>query len=201
MASTTKKIVTGIRLSLYSIICIPHLLVFFFHKNRKTVIVDTHRWIKVYGLNYGSTIGFIYLLSYYPEFRNLFYYRVGFIHNFLKILCPKMSSLYIVTPEVGEGLFIQHGFATVIAAASIGKNCWINQQVTVGFTSETDCPVIGDNVTISAGAKVLGGITIGNNSIVGANAVVVKNVPENCVVIGVPAYIIKRNGVKVKEAL
>ncbi len=112
-----------------------------------------------------------------------------------------MSSLYIVTPQVGEGLFIQHGFATVIAAASIGKNCWINQQVTIGFTSETDCPVIGDNVTISAGAKVLGGITIGNNSIVGANAVVVKNVPENCVVIGVPAYIIKRNGVKVKEAL
>lgn len=196
-----KKILTTTKLIFYTILCIPHLLVYFLHKQGRIVRIDAKRWLELYGIPYRGSIGFIYLLSHYKEFRNLFYHRVGPIHNLLNILCPKMSSLFIVTTSIGEGLFIQHGFATVIAAASVGRNCWINQQVTIGFTSNTDCPVIGDNVTISAGAKVLGGIKIGDNSIVGANAVVVKNVPENCVVIGVPAYIIKRNGVKVKEQL
>ncbi|MEO0490941.1 MAG: serine acetyltransferase, partial [Cyanobacteria bacterium J06659_2] len=62
-------------------------------------------------------------------------------------------------------------------------------------------PWIGDNVRITAGAKVIGGVKIGNNVTVGANAVVVKNVPDDCVVVGVPAYIVRRNGVKVKEEL
>jgi serine O-acetyltransferase len=162
---------------------------------------DTRRWIDVYKLHYGISSGFIFLLSHYPEFRNLFYYRAGSVSVLLNILCRKMASLYITTETVGEGLFIQHGFATVIAAHSIGKNCWINQQVTIGFSNTNDCPVIADNVTINAGAKVIGGISIGENSVIGANAVVVKNVPANCVVVGVPAYIIKRNGIKVKEEL
>jgi serine O-acetyltransferase len=196
-----KKILTTCRLFIYTILCIPHLLVYFMHGKRKVVRIDARRWLDLYQIPYNNTMGFIYLLSYYPEFRNLLYYRIGPVKHFLNITCPKMSTLFIVSRTIGEGLFIQHGFATVIAADSIGKNCWINQQVTIGFTSSTDCPAIGDNVTISAGAKVLGGIKIGNNSIVGANAVVVKNVPENCVVIGVPAYIIKREGVKVKEQL
>lgn len=103
-----------------------------------------------------------------------------------------MSTLFIATPIIGEGLFIQHGFATIIAAKSIGKNCWINQQVTIGFSNATDCPEIHDNVTIYAGAKVLGKVVLGSNCVVGANAVVVKDVPENCVVGGVPAQVIKR---------
>ena len=196
-----KKILITIRLSVYTLLCIPHIIVFFLHRNRRIVRIDSERWLNLYEIPYKKTIGFIYLLSYYPEYRNLFYHRIGTVHHLLKITCPKMSSLYIVTDSIGEGLFIQHGFATVIAAKSIGKDCWINQQVTIGFTSNTDCPVIGDNVRISAGAKVLGAINIGNNSAVGANAVVMKNVPENCVVVGIPAYIVKRNGVKVKENL
>ena len=196
-----KKFSTGIKLILYSIICLPHLIVCHTHKNHKVIQVDIFRWLKAYDLHYGVSMGLIYLISHHPEFRNLFYHRVGFVHNLLKILCPKMSTLYIVTDSIGEGLFIQHGFATVIAAASIGKNCWINQQVTIGFTNKDDCPVIKDNVTISAGAKVLGGVVVGTNAVIGANAVVVKNVPDNCVVVGVPAYIIKRDGLKVREEL
>ena len=110
-----------------------------------------------------------------------------------------MDSLYILTNDIGPGLFIQYGFATVIAAKSIGRNCWINQQVTVGYTTSTDTPVIGDHVTINAGAKIIGNLKMGDHSIAGANAVVVKDVPNNCTVVGVPAYIIKRDGVKVKE--
>ncbi len=112
-----------------------------------------------------------------------------------------MSTLYIYTQDIGKGLFIQHGFATIIAAQSIGENCWINQQVTIGYANKEDIPVIGNNVVINSGAKVIGKVEIGNNAIVGANAVVVKNVPQNCTVVGVPAYIIKKDGVKTKERL
>ena len=76
----------------------------------------------------------------------------------------------------------------------IGKNCCIGANVTIGGKSRWyEVPVIGDNVHISAGAKVLGPIRIGNNVTIGANAVVVKDVPDNCVVAGIPAKIIKTN--------
>jgi serine O-acetyltransferase len=102
--------------------------------------------------------------------------------------------------NIGVGLFIQHGFSTIIMA-DLGDNCWVNQQVTIGHKDKTGRPKIGNNVRITAGAKVLGNITIGDRVTIGANAVVVKNVPADCVVVGVPAYIIRRNGVKGKESL
>ncbi|MCL2429131.1 MAG: serine acetyltransferase, partial [Alphaproteobacteria bacterium] len=81
-----------------------------------------------------------------------------------------------------------HGFGTWIAAEEIGANCWINQQVTVGFSSgEADRPVIGDNVTINVGAKVLGKVRLGDGSKVGANSVVIMDVPAGVTVMGVPA--------------
>jgi serine O-acetyltransferase len=190
-----------IRMTAYRLICLPHLMVWKLHSGKQVIAADIVRWLSEYRLNYSMNTGFIFLMSHYPEFRNLFYYRVGSISFLLNILCRRMSTLYITTPEIGEGLFIQHGFATVIAAKSIGKNCWINQQVTIGFSSNDECPVLEDGVTVNAGAKVIGGIRIGTGSQIGANAVVVKDVPPGCVVVGIPAYIIKRNGKKVKEPL
>ena len=192
-----------IKLFFYFIICTPHLLFYLLQTNNKKAIIkaDVLRWNGVYIPKSGFVSGFIFHLCFYPEFRNLFYYRIGAISNLLNIYCGKMSTLYLSTPKIGAGLFIQHGFATVIAAQSLGENCWINQQVTVGFSNKDSCPIIEDNVTINAGAKIIGGIVIGTGSVVGANAVVVKNVPENCVVAGVPAIIIKRNGLKVNEKL
>lgn len=87
-------------------------------------------------------------------------------------------------------MYIQHGFATIVTAESIGNNVWINQQVTIGYNGAS-APMIGDNVVIYAGAKIIGGVHIGNNVTVGANAVVTKDIPDNCVVAGVPARIIK----------
>ena len=78
--------------------------------------------------------------------------------------------------------------------AVIGKNCMIGQNVTIGGKSGWyEVPVIGDNVEISAGARIIGPVRIGNNVIIGANAVVVKDVPDNCIVAGVPAKIIKEH--------
>ena len=83
--------------------------------------------------------------------------------------------------------FIQHGFATMISAKEIGENCWINQQVTVGYKGSKIPPVIGNNVTITCGAKVLGNIHIGDGAVIGANAVVIRDVEEGAVMAGVPA--------------
>ncbi len=139
----------------------------------------------------------MYLLNVLPEFRNLFYFRVGANAVFLNFFCRKCSTLFLSTPEIGPGLYIQHGFATIVAAKKIGKDCFINQQVTIGYTESGKTPTLGDNVRVSAGAKVLGDIQVGNNVKIGANAVVLKDVPANCTVGGIPAYIIKKDGIRV----
>lgn len=107
-----------------------------------------------------------------------------------RMLWRPLDSLYFGTYEIGGGLFIQHGYSTSVDAERIGENCWINQQVTIGY-SGSEHPVLEDWVTVHCGAKVLGGVTMHRNSTAGANAVVVKDVPENAVVGGVPAKIIK----------
>ena len=102
---------------------------------------------------------------------------------------------------LGSGLFIDHGMGIVIGeTAEVGENVSILQGVTLGGTSlkrEKRHPTIGDNVMIGAGAKVIGGFTIGAGSRIGAGSVVVREVPENCVVVGVPGRITFRNGERV----
>lgn len=94
------------------------------------------------------------------------------------------GAVFKTAPELPHGL---NGII-VHLCARVGSNAVIWQQVNIGGGT----PVIGDNVKIGAGAKIIGGITIGNNVIVGANAVVTHNVPDNCVVAGVPARVIKQ---------
>ena len=183
---------------------IPHIVLLNIHPKKSIIKYDVLRWLKCKQIETSIIWGFIYLMTFCPEYRNLFYKRIGYIYTgVINWLCPKMNTLFINTKDIdiGPGLYIQHGFATIIAAKSIEKDCWINQQVTIGYSNDTDCPTLGENVVICAGAKIIGKVHMGNNSMAGANAVVVKDVPENCTVVGVPAYIIKRNGVKVKELL
>jgi serine O-acetyltransferase len=187
----------------------PMLIPFIVSTKKEVILVDVRRWAKIVNLsgNY-DLVNLLYLLYRYPEFRTLYYYRIKkgnfigliFMH-IIKAFYKECPSLFLYCDNIGSGLFIQHGFSTIVSAESIGDNCWINQQVTIGYSSKKDCPTIGNNVTINAGAKLIGKVTINDNVIVGANAVVVKDVPSNCVVVGVPAYIIKKNGVKVKEQL
>ena len=104
---------------------------------------------------------------------------------------------------IGEGLFIDHGMGVVIGETTvIGDNCLLYQGVTLGGTGKDKGkrhPTLGDNVMVGAGAKVLGPINIGNNVKVAANAVVLKDIPDNCTAVGVPARIARMAGQKVQQ--
>lgn len=156
-------------------------------------MMDLLRWKKICHIEGSNYAVLAQLLWSYQEFRNLFIYRNNrkrIYRCWIGLVYPPMSTLYLETGEIGGGLFIQHGFATMVAARSIGENCWINQQVTVGYSGK-GCPVIGNNVMITAGAKVIGDITVGDNVVIGANAVVVKDVEPGAVMGGIPAKRIK----------
>mgnify|MGYP002428450626 CR=1 FL=1 len=102
--------------------------------------------------------------------------------------------------QIGENFFIDHGNGVIIGeTAVVGNNVTLYQGVTLGGTGKEHGkrhPTIGDNVMISAGAKVLGSFTIGENSKIGAGSVVLEAVPPNCTVVGVPGRIVKRNNQK-----
>jgi serine O-acetyltransferase len=102
---------------------------------------------------------------------------------------------------IGKGLFIDHGIGVVIGETSvIGDNVTLYQGVTLGGTGKEKGkrhPTIGNNVMISAGAKVLGSFTIGENSKIGAGSVVLSEVPPNSTVVGVPGRVVKRDNVRI----
>jgi len=102
--------------------------------------------------------------------------------------------------QISRGLFIDHGMGVVVGETTIiGENVTLFQGVTLGGTGKETGkrhPTIGNNVVVGTGAKVLGNIKIGDNSYIGANAVVIKDVPANATVVGVPGRITKQDGKK-----
>ena len=104
---------------------------------------------------------------------------------------------------IGKGVFIDHGTGVVIGeTAEVGDNCTIYQNVTLGGTGKDvgkRHPTIGKNVMIGAGAKILGPFTVGDNSKIAANAVVLNEVPPNTTCVGVPAKPVKINGLRVAD--
>ena len=144
----------------------------------------------------------------YSGFHATFFHRIcnllwrlklKFIARFLGNISRILTSVEIhPAAEIGKGFFIDHGAGLVIGeTASIGKNVTIYQQATLGgLTPSVDSdlqrnikrhPTIHDNVIVGSGAQILGPVTIGKNSRIGANAVVLKDVPENITYVGVPA--------------
>lgn len=193
---------------------IPFLFLHYYSFNRSAnknkILQDAIRYSDEYGFDSGidNLRMLARVLLFCPEFRNIFYSRTSSISKRLHIgflmefVLPKYKFLSIGTRAecIGGGLFIQHGNSTIIHAKSIGDNCWINQNVTIGDSGK-GIPVIGNNVRICTGAVVLGPISIGDNAVIGANATVVKDVPADCTVVPAPSYIMKNNGIRVKQKL
>ena len=101
---------------------------------------------------------------------------------------------------IGKGLFIDHGMGVVIGETTvIGDNCTIYQNVTLGGTGKDTGkrhPTLGNNVLVGSGAKVLGPFTVGDNARIAAGAVVLSEVPANATAVGVPARVVKVNGIR-----
>lgn len=106
--------------------------------------------------------------------------------------------------KIGKNLFIDHGAGVVIGETTeIGDNCTLYQNVTLGGTGKDvgkRHPTLGNNVMVGAGARVLGPFKIGDNSKIAANAVVLEEVPPNCTAVGVPARVVKRDGIKIANS-
>jgi serine O-acetyltransferase len=104
---------------------------------------------------------------------------------------------------IGKGLFIDHGAGVIIGETTIiGDNCTLYQGVTLGGTGKEQGkrhPTLGNNVMVSAGAKILGSFKIGDNSKIGAGSVVLEEVPANSTVVGVPGRVVKRNNVHLPQ--
>ena len=102
---------------------------------------------------------------------------------------------------IGKGFFIDHGSGVIIGETSIiGDNVTLYQGVTLGGNGKETGkrhPTLKDNVMVSAGAKIIGSFTIGENSKIGAGSVVIEEVPPNCTVVGVPGHIVKQNDVRI----
>ena len=107
--------------------------------------------------------------------------------------------------QIGEGFFIDHGMGVVVGETSVvGNNVTLFQGVTLGGTGKEQGkrhPNIGNNVVIGTGAKVLGNIEVGENSYIGANAVVIRDVPPNSTIVGVPGRITRQEGLKIEKKM
>ncbi|MEE1043256.1 MAG: serine O-acetyltransferase [Clostridia bacterium] len=141
-------------------------------------------------------------ISYYRVAHWFYSKKLYFVARYLSQRARRITGIEIHPGAViGDGVFIDHGMGVVIGETTvIGDNCTIYQGVTLGGTGKDKGkrhPTIGNNVVIGSGAKVLGPFTVGDNSKIAANAVVLSEVPSNCTVVGVPGRIVKRNNVKV----
>ncbi len=161
-----------------------------------------------------TLFNFIKAMTREHTFRNLFYYRMGpYLSAPISWLCPPERTLRIWCPSIGPGAHFEHNYATYLNAESIGSHFYCLQLVTLGTghhatgsaTPESsglpDRPTVGNHVRILTGAIVFGNIHIGDHSIIGAGAVVGKDVPPNCTVAGNPARIVRQNGKRVNLPL
>jgi len=143
----------------------------------------------------------------YPSFKVMIHYRVAhrlythghyFLARWVSQRGVRKTGIEIHPgAQIGSGFFIDHGNGVIIGeTAIVGNNVTLYQGVTLGGTGKEHGkrhPTVGDNVMISAGAKVLGSFTIGENSKIGAGSVVLDEVPPNSTVVGVPGRVVKRN--------
>jgi len=128
--------------------------------------------------------------------------KIPFLARVISQLSRHITGIEIhPAAKIGKGFFIDHGMGVVIGETTIiGDDVTLYQGVTLGGTGKEKGkrhPTIGNNVVISAGAKVLGNISIGDNVNIGANAVVIRTVPSNCTVVGVPGKIAKKEGKRI----
>lgn len=185
------KFVFGVRY----LFVIPHVIVYKHLKKEAKELVDED--VAEMNRRYRATFSLAHYLLYHSPYRNLYYYRVGKYASFLKVFLKPYPYLTIgsTIEFIGGGAFVlNHPMTSFINCKRIGDHFTICQSTTIGngLHGRNDLiPTIGNNVSLGANVNIVGNVSIGNNVIVGAGSVVVKDVPDNCVVAGNPAKIIR----------
>jgi len=180
------------------IFIVPSLFLFKKIKEKNLVKEDMKRWLFQMNIEYFHDIySLLFLLTFSTSFRTIYYYRLKKTPLFGKTILKGYSNFIIHKDSKikGGGLFPYHPFSTIVNAKIIGKNCTIRHLTTIGNkgNDENAKPTILNNVDIGANAIIIGDITIGNNVKVGAGAVVTNDIPDNSIVVGNPARIIKKD--------
>ncbi len=170
---------------------VPHVVLFLLSSQKEVIIADVYarKTKKNRVVNHCYDLSLELLVSRY--FRTLFYFRTqGVFSKLLRVFYHKHPSFTIdVHTKIGGGLQLAHPYSTILNAERIGNDVYVNHLVTVG-ESKGKKPIIGNNVQLHAGCMVIGGITIGEHAVIGAGAVVVKDVPAHGIAVGNPARII-----------
>lgn len=172
-----------------------HLTAYKYSKYKHLIDEDISILCSKRKIKYKGTRAIVYILLKDRYYRNIFYNRIGWPSIFISWYLPR-ASLFFPCKNIGGGVYPAHPYSTVLNAKRIGKNFSFRQCTTLGNKKDgegTNGPVIGDNVNLGANVCIIGDIRIGNNVIVGAGSVIVKDVPDNVIVAGNPAKIIRQN--------
>ena len=178
---------------LRAIIFLPHLLLVFLSPQKELIREDVESYKKKRNLFLPFVLALLYLLENDIYFRKMCYFRIGNLSYLIKWYAPGAKTFY-PSGKIGGGIYLPHPYATILNAKEIGKNFTCRQCTTIGnkYDGKNDlCPTIGNNVILGANVCIVGNIHVGDNVIVGCGSVVIKDVPDNCVIAGNPARIIK----------
>lgn len=177
-------------------------------KYKEVLKLDAERYLVFTPYKKVSFMMFFYALIKLKPFRSVLYMRTkkDFVFSALsKLFIRPLDSIELVSNRIEPGLLLLHNIGCVINVRSAGKNFTVAHGATVGLGNSDESgnrsPIIGENVWIATNAVVFGPINIGNNVKIGAGCVLNKSVPDNCTVVGNPARIVKRDGVKCDELL
>lgn len=172
---------------------IPHLFCYLFKfKSKQLIDEDLARWKEKTYIKMPKVILLLYKLHNDVYFRTIFYHRIGPFAKGIIGWYRKGSPTFIIPSDtvLGGGIYATHCYSTILNAKRIGSNFTVIQNTTLGKKNDL-LPIIEDNVVLGANVVIIGGITIGANSIIGAGSVVVKSIPSNCVACGNPAKVIR----------